>query len=86
MATATKVEYSAEHKAASAASKKGFTAGIKNGILTITCPVIERVSGSEKTIIAANGKKQLAFKSADHNDQILNVSCNAYFYNPDFAG
>jgi len=86
MTTATKVPQTAEHKAASDASKKAFTAVVKNGILTITVPVIERVSSTGKTVIVANGKKQLAYKSGDHGDQIVNVQCNAYFYNPDFVG
>ena len=84
MTTATKVQ-SPEHKAASDASKKAFTAKIKDGVLTITCPVIERVSTKGKTVLVANGKKQLAFISKDHGEQIINVNCNAYFYNPDFV-
>lgn len=84
-ATATKPVYSEEHKAASAESKKKFTAEIKNGLLVITCPIIERESGSKKTILVANGKKQLAYKSKDHGEQIINVNCNGYFYNPDFS-
>lgn len=84
MVTATKVQ-SPEHKAASQASKKAFTATVKNGILTITCPVIERESSTGKTIIIANAKKQMAFKSADGEEQIVNVSCNAYFYNSNFV-
>ncbi len=84
-ATATKIQ-SPEHKAASAASKKAFTATIKNRVLTITCPVIERESSTTKTIIVANGKKQMAIKSVEHGEQIVNVSCNAYFYNPEFVG
>lgn len=84
-ATATKVQ-SPEHKAASTASKKAFTAVVKDGILTVTCPVIERESSTGKTIIVANGKKQLAYKSKDHGDQIVNVQVNGYFYNPDFVG
>ena len=83
--TATKVQ-SPEHKAASDASKKALTAKIEKGMLTVTCPVIERVSSTGKTIIVANGKKQLAIKSAEHGDQIMNVQVNAYFYNPDFDG
>jgi len=83
--TATKVQ-SPEHKAASTASKKAFTATIKNGVLTITCPVIERLSQSEKTIIVANGKRQMAIKSDKFGEQIVNVSCNAYFYNSEFVG
>ncbi len=83
-ATATKVQ-TAEHKAASVASKKAFTAVVKNGVLTVTCPVIERESSTGKTIIVANGKKQLAYKSKSHGDQIVNVQINGYFYNPDFV-
>lgn len=83
-ATATQTQ-SPEHKAASDASKKAFTCTIKNGVMTITCPVIERVSTSEKTVIIANAKKQLAFKSDKYGDQIVNVQCNAYFYNPDYV-
>lgn len=79
MPTATKVQ-SPEHKAASVASRKAFTAKIKDGILTISCPVIERESSTGKTIIVANGKKQVPYK-----DTILSVSCNAYFYNPNFV-
>ncbi len=79
-ATVKKVQ-TPEHKAASNASKKAFTAKIEKGIMTVTCPVIERVSSTGKTIIVANGKKQLA-----HNDEIVNVSLNAYFYNPEFVG
>ena len=85
MATATATQ-TPEHKAASDASKKAFTAVIKNGVLTITCPVIERVSTKGKTVLIANAKKQLAFKSEKYGDQIINVSCNGYFYNPDFTG
>ncbi len=81
MATAT-VTQSPEHKAASDASKKAFTVKVEKGIMTITCPVIERESSTGKTVIVANGKKQFAFKSNDHGDQIVNVQCNAYFYNP----
>ena len=84
-ATATKIQ-SPEHKAASEASKKAFTAVIKNGVMTITVPVIERISSTEKTVIVANGKKQLAIKSDKYGDQIVNVTANAYFYNPDFDG
>ena len=84
MTTATKVQ-SPEHKAASQASKKAFTAAVKNGVLTITCPVIERESSTGKTIIVANAKKQMAVQSAKHGEQIVNVSCNAYYYNPDFV-
>lgn len=83
---ATKVVQSPEHKAASDASKKAFTVAIKNGVLTITCPIIERVSTKGKTILVANAKKQMAFKSDKYGDQIINVNCNAYFYNPDFDG
>ena len=78
-ATATKVQ-SPEHKAASAASKKAFTAVVKNGILTVTCPVIERKSTTGKTIIVANGKKQIQY-----GDEIVNVQVNAYFYNADYV-
>ncbi len=84
-ATATATQ-SPEHKAASDASKKAMTVSVKNGVMTITCPVIERVSTSGKTVIVANAKKQLAYKSGKHGDQIANVQCNAYFYNPDFVG
>jgi len=84
-ATATKVQ-SPEHKAASTASKKAFTATIKDGVLTMTCPVIERESSTGKTIIVANGKKQIAYKSKSHGEQIVNASMNAYFYNPEFVG
>lgn len=80
MATATKVQQSPEHKAASDASKKAFTAKIKDGVLTITCPVIERESSTGKTIIVANAKKQMQYK-----DEIVNVQVNAYFYNPDYV-
>ena len=82
-ATATKVQ-SPEHKAASDASKKAFKAVIKDGILTITCPVIERESSTGKTIIVANGKKQMAFES-ESGTEIVNVSCNAYYYNENFV-
>lgn len=85
MATATATPQTAEHKAASDASKKAFTVKVEKGIMTITCPVIERVSSTEKTVIIGNGKKQLAYKSEKYGDQIVNVQCNAYFYNPDFV-
>ncbi len=85
MVTATATVQSPEHKAASDASKKAFTAVVKNGVLTITVPVIERVSSTEKTIIIGNGKKQLAYRSDKHGDQVLSVQCNAYFYNPDYV-
>ncbi len=78
-ATAVKVQ-SPEHKAASDASKKAFTAKIKDGVLTVTCPVIERESTTGKTIIVANGKKQVAY-----GDEILNVQVNAYYYNADYV-
>ncbi len=81
-ATATKVQ-SPEHKAASDASKKAFTIRVEKGIMTITCPVIERESTTGKTIIVANGKKQFAYVSKEHGDQIVNAQINAYFYNPD---
>ena len=84
MATATVVQ-SPEHKAASEASRKAFTAVVKDGVLTVTCPVIERESTTGKTIIVANAKKQLAYKSKKHGDQIVNVQVNGYFYNPDFV-
>ena len=84
MTTAT-VTQSPEHKAASDASKKAMTVSVKNGIMTITCPVIERISTKGKTILVANGKKQLAYKSKDHGDQIVNAAINDYFYNPDFV-
>ena len=81
--TTTKVQtQSPEHKAASDASKKAFTVKIKDGMATITCPVIERESSTGKTIIVANAKKQLAYKSDKYGDQIVNGSCNLYFYNP----
>ncbi|KKL79899.1 hypothetical protein LCGC14_2010220 [marine sediment metagenome] len=83
-ATATVVR-SPEHKAASDASKKAFTIKVEKGIMTITCPVIERESTTGKTIIVANGKKQFAYVSKDHGDQIVNAQINAYFYNPDFV-
>ena len=79
-ATVKKVQ-TPEHKAASDASKKAFTVKIEKGIMTVTCPVIERESSTGKTIIIANGKKQFAY-----NDEIVNVSLNAYFYNPEFVG
>ena len=85
-ATTATVVQSPEHKAASVASKKAFTAVVKNGVLTVTCPVIERESTTGKTIIVANGKKQIAFASTNHGDQIVNVQINGYFYNPDFVG
>lgn len=78
-ATATKVR-SPEHKAASDASKKAFTAKIDKGVLTVTCPVIERESSTGKTIIVANGKKQIQY-----GDEIVNVQVNAYFYNADYV-
>ncbi len=78
-ATATKVQ-SPEHKAASAASKKAFTAKIDKGVLTVTCPVIERESTTGKTIIVANGKKQIQY-----GDEIVNVQVNAYFYNANYV-
>ncbi len=81
MGTTTAKVQSPEHKAASDASKKGFTAKIDKGVLTITCPVIERESSTGKTIIVANGKKQMQF-----GDEIVNVSCNAYYYNENFVG
>ena len=81
-----KTVQSPEHKAASDLSKKGFTAVIAKGVLTITCPVIERVSTSGKTVLVANGKKQMAYKSDKYGDQIANISCNGYFYNPEFEG
>lgn len=84
MTTAT-VTQTPEHKAASDASKKAMTAVIKNGVLTITCPVIERVSTKGKTVLVANAKKQLAYKSDKYGDQIINVACNSYFYNPNFT-
>ena len=80
MTTATKTQ-TPEHKAASDASRKAFTAKIDKGVLTITCPVIERESSTGKTIIIANGKKQVPYK-----DTIMSVSCNAYVYNPDSVG
>ncbi len=86
MATTTKSAQSPEHKAASEASRKAFTVTVKDGIMTITCPVIERESSTGKTVIVANAKKQIAYKSEDYDEQIVNVSCNAYFYNPDFEG
>ncbi len=86
MATVTKIVQSPEHKAASEASRKAFTATVKDGVMTITCPIIERESSTGKTVIIANAKKQIAYKSKDHGEQIVNVSCNAYFYNPDFEG
>ena len=79
MTTATKVQ-SPEHKAASAASKKAITAVVKGGILTVTCPVIERESSTGKTIIIANGAKQMVYK-----DDVAKVSLNAYVYNPDYV-
>ncbi len=79
-ATATKVQ-SPEHKAASDASKKAFTAKIKDGVLTVTCPVIERESTTGKTIIVANGKKQIQYG----DDEIVNVQVNAYFYNAGYV-
>ena len=85
MAATATVTQSPEHKAASNASKKAFTASVKNGVLTITVPVIERVSSTGKTVIIGNGKKQLAYVSKEHGDQIVNVQCNAYFYNPDYV-
>lgn len=85
MATATATPQTVEHKAASDASKKAFTATVKGGILTITVPVIERVSSTGKTVIIGNGKKQFAYKSDKYGDQIVNAQCNAYFYNPDFV-
>jgi len=84
-ATVNKVQ-SPEHKAASAASKKAFTVKVEKGIMTMTCPVIERVSTKGKTILVANGKKQFAYTSDKHGQQIVNASMNAYFYNPDFVG
>ncbi len=84
MTTATKTQ-TPEHKAASEASKKAFTAVIKNGVLTITVPIIERLSSTEKTVIIGNAKKQLAYKSDKYGDQIVSVACNAYFYNPDYV-
>lgn len=80
MSTATATKQSPEHKAASDASKKAFTAKIDKGILTVTCPVIERESSTGKTIIVANGKKQIQY-----GDEIVNVQVNAYFYNPNFG-
>lgn len=81
MPTATAKVQSPEHKAASDASKKAFTAKIDKGVLTVTCPVIERESSTGKTIIVANGKKQIQYK-----DEIINVQLNAYFYNSNFDG
>jgi len=78
-ATATKVQ-SPEHKAASDASKKAFTAKIKDGVLTVTCPVIERESSTGKTIIVANGKKQIQY-----GDEIVNVQINSYYYNVNYV-
>lgn len=81
MVTATATKQSLEHKAASEASKKAFTAKIKDGVLTVTCPVIERESTTGKTIIVANGKKQIQYG----DDEIVNVQVNAYFYNADYV-
>ncbi len=81
MTTATKIVQSPEHKAASDASKKAFTAKIKDGVLTVTCPVIERESTTGKTIIVANGKKQIQYG----DDEIVNVQVNAYFYNASYV-
>ena len=81
MTTATKIVQSPEHKAASDASKKAFTAKIKDGVLTVTCPVIERESTTGKTIIVANGKKQIQYG----DDEIVNVQVNAYFYNAGYV-
>ena len=83
-ATAVKVR-SPEHIAASDASKKAFTIRVEKGVMTITCPVIERESITGKTIIVANGKKQFAYVSKEHGDQIVNAQINAYFYNPDYV-
>ena len=81
MPTVTAVQtQSPEHKAASAASKKAMTAVVKNGVLTVTCPVIERESSTRKTIIIANGSKQMVYK-----DDVAKVSLNAYVYNPDYG-
>ena len=74
-ATVAQQNQTAEHKAASDASKKAFTAKIEKGVLTITCPVIERESSTGKTIIVANGSKQIAY-----GDEVVKVSCNAYRY------
>ncbi len=79
-ATATAKAQSPEHKAASDASKKALTAKIDKGVLTVTCPVIERKSSTGKTIIVANGKKQIQY-----GDEIVNVQVNAYFYNADYV-
>ncbi len=84
--TTVKKIQSPEHKAASDASKKGVTVKIKDGLATITCPVIERESSTGKTIIVANAKKQVAYKSDKYGDQIVNGSLNLYFYNPEFVG
>ena len=81
-ATATKQKkvQSPEHKAASDASKKAFTVKIDKGVMIVTCPVIERESSTGKTIIVANGKKQIAY-----NDEIINVSLNSYYYNENYV-